>query len=95
MLNQRLSAATITKRYIKHSGLRGTIKWRENAILELMPFAFSCILPFFFFVCALLFCVCVCAFVFLRFCFNLFLLTFRSLFPLIFFLNLAALEAQT
>lgn len=68
MLHQRLSAATTTKRYIKHSGLRGTIKWRENTILEPRPFAFSCLIPFFFFVCALLFCVC-CVFFFFAFLF--------------------------
>lgn len=90
MLHQRLSAATTTKRYIKHSGLRGTIKWRENTILEPRPFAFSCLIPFFFFVCALLFCVC-CVFFFLCvFVLNLFLLTFHSLYlyflpPLFFF----------
>ena len=33
MLQQRRCAAASTKRYIKHDGLLGTIKWRENAIL--------------------------------------------------------------
>ena len=60
MLQQRRCAATSTKRYIKHGGLRGTIKWRENAILELSPLPFPLYFRFSFFLAFCFFCFRFC-----------------------------------